>query len=478
MPLYLGLDCGVQSLRAIVIEVEGVHRRTVFQHALNFDRDLSVYGTTAGVCHGSDPGDTHASPIMWADALDRMMALLATTAEVDVHQIGAISGSAQQHATVYLNRHARDAWRSFDHTRPLAPQLVGAFSRLESPVWLDASVSEQIRDCHDRNPGAYAATTRIHTVGSFLASLLVGGDAPIDFGDGSGTGLMDLSAGDWSPAALDATAPGLRMRLPDLRPSSTIAGPLAAYWRDRYSMPAASVVVWCGDRPSTLIGTGVVTEGTLAVSLGTSDTVVASTREPRPGSSHVFASPTGAFASMVRFHNGSLAREFIRCEHGLDWSAFWRRFDETPAGNDGAFMLPWLEDELTPQVRYRGIRRFGFGAGHPARDVRAIVEAQMMAMANHAAEIAAAPIVRIVATGDGTIAQAMLQIIADTCAARSASWNAAVRPAWARRCAPITRIGCIKVSRSSGQAWCAGSPTHWRSSRWTQFRPTSRSMRS
>ena len=252
MSLYLGFDCGTQSLSAIVIELDGDRRRVVFEHSLDFDREFPAYGTTAGVRRGDDPRDVCASPIMWAEALDRMMTILAISADVDVHQIRAISGSAHQHAVVYLNRHAREMCRSFDHSRPLAPQLAGAFSRQDSPVRTDANLSDQIRDCYDRHPGAYAATTRIHTVASFLASLLVGGDAPVDLGEASGTHLLDLGEGDWSPVGLDATAPGLRMRLPDVRPSSTIAGTLAPYWRARYSLPAASVVVWCGNTPSTL----------------------------------------------------------------------------------------------------------------------------------------------------------------------------------------------------------------------------------
>ena len=46
----------------------------------------------------------YAPPAMWADALDRMLARLAQSAEVDVDNIRAISGSAQQHGSVYLNR--------------------------------------------------------------------------------------------------------------------------------------------------------------------------------------------------------------------------------------------------------------------------------------------------------------------------------------------------------------------------------------
>jgi len=413
LPLYLGLDCGIDTLTAIVIEGEGPRRSPVFEHVLNFDRDLPIYGTTAGVRHGGDPADAHASAIMWADALDGMMAILAVSAEVDLHQLRGISGSARPHASVYLNRFARDTFRSFDHTLPLARQLVGAFSRHDSPVSIEASVRDQIRDFHDQQPGVYAATTRIHTVASFLASLLVGGDAPIDFSDGSGTGLMDLAAGDWSTAALEATAPGLRMRLPEVRPSSTIAGALAAYWQARYSLPAAAVVVWTADTPSTLIGAGAVTAGTVAISLGASDLVLACTREPRPGAAGVFALPTGGFASAVHFRNGSLARDFIRNSYGLDWPACSRLLEQTPAGNHGVFMLPWLEDGTTPPVRHSGIRRFGFGPGNPAMDVRAILEAQAMTMANHAAALSDVPSRRVVVMSDDPVERPVLQIIAD-----------------------------------------------------------------
>ena len=42
-------------------------------------------------------------------------------------------------------------------------------------------------------------------------------------------------------------------------------------------------------------------------------------REPAGQSSHVFRSPTGDFMNLVCFRNGSLAREWVRIEHGLDW---------------------------------------------------------------------------------------------------------------------------------------------------------------
>ena len=221
MSLYLGIDCGTQSLTAIVIEIDGGTRRVVFNQSINYDRELPEYGTSGGVVYGID-GHVHAPPAMWADALDRMMARIARAAEIDVENIRAIAGSAQQHGSVYLNRRAADVWRGVDPLLPLAPQLQGMFSRDRSPVWMDATTAAQCREidaalggpdrmkaltgspaCErftgpqirrffQQQPDAYHQTARVHLVSSFLASLLTGGDAPIDPCDGSGMNLMEI----------------------------------------------------------------------------------------------------------------------------------------------------------------------------------------------------------------------------------------------------------------------------------------------
>jgi xylulokinase len=444
--LYLGLDASTQSLTAIVIEVAGDTRRIVFQQTLNFDRDLPAYGTTAGVRRGATPDVVFASPVMWAEALDRVMGLLASAADVDVGDIRAIAGAAQQHGSVYLNTTATATLSALDPAAPLAPQLRMMFSRGVAPVWLDASTTRQCREldaalggpaamrrltgspaterftaaqirkfCQDE-PAAYRATARVHLVSSYCASLLLGAEAPLDPGDASGMNLMDLRAGEWAAAALDATAPGLGAKLPAIRPSSQIIGTLGSYWQRRYALPPAALVNWTGDNPSSLVGTGGVRPGVLAVSLGTSDTVFACTAEPGAGASHVFRAPTGAFMNLVCFRNGSLAREWMRFDHRLDWNAFAHLLHERP-GNDGSVMLPWLEAEITPAVAHPGLRRFGFDRSDAGRNVRGLVEGQMMAMANHAAGVTPGPIDRIIATGGAAANRAILQVMAHVFAA-------------------------------------------------------------
>ena len=168
---------------------------------------------------------------------------------------------------------------------------------------------------------------------------------------------------------------------------------------------------WTGDNPSSLIGTGIIHDRVVAVSLGTSDTVFALTTEPAGQSSHVFRSPTGDFMSLVCFRNGSLARDWVRTEYGLDWDAVAAVLEKQP-GNDGWLMLPWLEAEITPRVAHAGLRRFGFDRVDAERNVRGLIEGQMMAIANHAAAVSRT-IDRVIATGGAAVNRAILQVMAN-----------------------------------------------------------------
>jgi len=467
MPLYLGFDSSTQSLSAIVIAVDGGVRRVVFEDSLAFDQQFPEFGTHHGVLPSTDPSVAVSSPVLWAAALDAMMATVA--AAVDVSRIAAISGSAQQHGSVYLNASATAALAALDPARPLAQQVEPMLSRPVSPIWMDSSTGAecraiaaavggddtlarhtgsraferftgpQIRKFATHEPEAYARTDRIHLVSSFLASLLAGRHAPIDPGDGSGMNLMDLALSTWWDAATSATAPGLRAKLPELAPASSVVGPLASYWQVKHGFPAARVVVWSGDNPCSLIGTGLVREGRLAVSLGTSDTVFGLMQEPRvdtTGTGHVFGSPTGAYMGLTCFKNGSLAREHIRDEFHLSWPEFSRILAATPPGNGGRVFLPWYEPEITPDVPTAGVHRYGLQPGDRDGHVRGVIEAQMLSMAIHSAWMGVA-VDTIHATGGASANREILQVMADVFNAEvyqfevgnSASLGAALRAA-------------------------------------------------
>jgi xylulokinase len=423
--LYLGLDSSTQSLSAVLIAVADGRASVVWEYSLQFDAALPQFGTVHGVLPSDDPKVAVSSPQMWSDALDLMFAALASSGE-DLSRLRAICGSAQQHGSVYL---ASD----------------GSFSRPISPIWMDTSTTDECREITDAlggaaalaqrtgsraferftgpqirkfletDPHAYAETARVHLVSSFLASRLLGADAPLDPGDASGMNLMDLATRDWWPDAVEATAPGLVTRLPAIVSADTIIGTLAVSWRGRFGLPPAKLVVWTGDNPSSLIGTGLINEGRVAVSLGTSDTIFGLMRQPRVdpgGTGHVFGAPTGDYMGITVFTNGSLARERVRDDHGLDWAAFSHALRSTPPGNHGRLMLPWFVPEITPHVAVPGVRRIDLDPHDVAGNVRAVVEGQMMAMANHSAWMGVA-VREIHATGGASANTDILQVMAD-----------------------------------------------------------------
>jgi xylulokinase len=442
--LYLGLDASTQSLTAVVIDVESECRRVVLEHTVNFDTALAAYGTRHGVLPGSDPLIATSPPLMWAEALDLTMAELSRSG-LELRAVRAIAGSAQQHGSVYLARGAGDRLAVLDPRRPLGGQLRDLFSRAVSPIWMDSSTGRecaeitaavggperlaaltgsraferftaaQIRKFARDAPDAYARTERVHLVSSFMASLLAGRHAPVDPGDASGTNLMNIRTSDWAPEAVRATAAQLESRLPEISVPSGVVSPLSSYWRERYGFPAAGVVAWSGDNPSSLVGAGLVEEGRVAVSLGTSDTIFGFIREPRvdpSGIGHVFASPTGGYMGLTCFKNGSLARERVRDDYGLDWAQFADALRQTPAGNRGGLMLPWFEPEITPPIVTPGVRRLDLDPADAAANVRAVVEGQMMAMAHHSRWMGV-EVHTMVATGGAAVNREILQVMAD-----------------------------------------------------------------
>ncbi len=78
MPLYLGLDSSTQSLSAIVLEMDADHRRVVFEDSLSFDERFPRVRHGPRRHQGADPAVAVSSPLMWVEALDAMMARVAS----------------------------------------------------------------------------------------------------------------------------------------------------------------------------------------------------------------------------------------------------------------------------------------------------------------------------------------------------------------------------------------------------------------
>jgi xylulokinase len=447
MGLYLGLDSSTQSLSAMVIDTEA--GRVVLDQSVNFGKALPEYGSPSGFLPHEDPRIKHADPLMWVAALDLLLGNLKA-AGVDLGKIKGLSGAGQQHGSVYLNQRLDDA-PAWEPSQDLVGQVRPLLSRATSPIWMDSSTSEQcraiadavggdarvvsltgsraverftgpqIRAFYERDAPGYETTREIHLVSSFFASILIGKTAPIDQGDGAGMNLMELARGDWSAELLTATAPGLAERLPKVVPSRTVVGELSSYFVRKYGFaPGTPVVAFTGDNPSSLVGMGATEPGTAVVSMGTSDTVFAAMRQPLTdprGFGHVFGNPAGGFMCLICFANGSLAREKVAERGGLSWDAFERAIlEETAAGNQGNWLLPFFIPEMTPKVLSPKVELFGterfMAWQEPAALARAIVEAQALSMQRHSDWIGEQPkVIRV--TGGASRNRGIRQVLAD-----------------------------------------------------------------
>jgi xylulokinase len=210
--------------------------------------------------------------------------------------------------------------------------------------------------------------------------------------------------------------------------------------------------VWSGDNPCSLIGTGLVEDGLIAVSLGTSDTVFGHMNHPRHDpalTGHVFGAPTGAYMGLTCFRNGSLARERIRDRFGLDWNGFATALRAAPPGNRGGVLLPWFEPEITPSVAQGGERTFGISPEDGPGVVRGLVEAQMLSARRHSTWIA--PRVEAVfATGGATMNRAILQVMADVFGAEVCLFDVTNSAALG---AALRAYHADAVSRDEGASW-------------------------
>ena len=406
--LTLGIDSSTQGVKAVAWDVGA--QKVVFSASVNYGKDLPQYGSPDGFLPNDDVLVRHADPRMWVEGLELVLRRLQESG-CPMDQIVAIGGDAQQHASVYLE--------SLD---PLV------FSRSTSPIWMDSSTwaecaaldakfgarlqadtgspaierfaGPQIMKFAKEDPEGYAKTKRIHLLSSFLVSYLVGEDMPIDAGDGAGMNLLNLKTGEWDAEICEAVAPELVAKLPKIvgggedgrrkTEDASDAKPLAERFAKFGLRPGIPVVPFTGDNPASLVGCFAEKPGTAVISLGTSDVFFAAmeTFHTDPdGYGHVFGNPMGGFMSLSCFKNGSLARDRVRRELGVDWTFFdefaWsnQAIEQSEQSNNSPRAFPYFESEITPKHDATGIEaNFDWAAADAATKVRAIVEGQVANM--------------------------------------------------------------------------------------------------
>lgn len=309
LPYVLGLDSSTQSLSAVVVDRRNAQVVKAVSVAYKNDPRLTGFGVDPELMllPPRNPGEADQPPLLFLASLEALFADLKA-AGVDLGLIGLVNVSAQQHGQVYLSAGFLEALAELKAAkgtdRPLAKVLAGAFSHGRAPIWktsdtaAEADVLRQAvggsrgmitktgsdsplrftgavaRKVFTKEPGVWDATVRLHMLSSFLPAVLTGNpDVPADWGNASGTSLMDYQKKVWDDGLLAAAAKGLaggadalKAKLTPVVSPLTLAGTVAPWFGKKFGFSAeARVLIGSGDNPQTKV----LVQGDL-LSLGTS----------------------------------------------------------------------------------------------------------------------------------------------------------------------------------------------------------------
>jgi xylulokinase len=348
--IYLGIDCGTQSTKTIALDAGS--GRIIASAAQSYE-----------VIPGLPAGHMEQDPAIWVAALDATVQTVLEALGPRRGEIRGIGVSGQQHGFVPLDRSGnviRPAKLWCDSSTTEECDLIrahfGGASALIARIGLDmlpGFTAPKILWLKRREPENFAKLATVLLPHDYLNFYLTG-NIRMEFGDASGTALMEVRTRTWSRDLLDFIDPSLHDKMPELCSSREPAGELKAELRRRWNLPAEVVVsAGGGDNMMGAIGTSNVEPGRVTASLGTSGTLYAYSEEPAVdprGEIAGFCDSTDAWLPLVCTMNVTVATEAARHLFGWSHAQAEEEIRRVPAGSDGLLFLPYLQGERTPNL--------------------------------------------------------------------------------------------------------------------------------
>lgn len=443
--LIIGIDSGTQSTKALVVDARN-------------GRVLGEGSAPHEMIAKLPPGAKEQDPEIWMDAMVQSVQEAMKVARASGDEVVAMGVSGQQHGFVPLDKGGRvirpaKLWCDTTTTEEcelLTEALGGPKATLKKTgnAMLPGFTAPKILWMKRHEPKKFAKLATVLLPHDYLNFRLTG-NRFMEFGDASGTALMDVRNRRWSEGAVAAIDADLMGKLPTLSSSDGSPGCLTADAAARLGL-GASVLVSAGggDNMMGAIGTGNTRPGVVTASFGTSGTIYACS--PRPvvdpkGEIAAFCDSTNRWLPLLCTMNVTVATEMVRQDFDLDHAAFERLAMKAPAGCEGLVLLPYLEGERTPNVPdgtgvFFGVRPATFTAPHFAR---ATMEGVTLGMNYGLKRLATLGVTtnQVRATGGGAKSKLWRQIMADVFqaevvtlkVAEGAAYGAALQAIWCWR---------------------------------------------
>lgn len=348
MSLFLGIDSGTQSTKAVVLDLE---TRKVIAEAR----------APHSLIEGLPVGHMEQHPQGWTAALDRVIEEVC--AKIDRQRIRGIGVSGQQHGFVPLDEKGEvirpaKLWCDTSTTAEcalLTKKIGGEKAALKKGglLFLPGFTAPKIFWLKRHETANYRRLRHVLLPHDYLNFYLTG-NYFMEFGDASGTALMDVRKRIWSREICEAIDKQLLEFLPPLSPSQEAAGTLRPALAQKYGL-SENVVVSAGggDNMMGAIGTGNVQPGVVSASFGTSGTIYAYSKNPTvdpTGEIAAFCSSSGGWLPLLCTMNVTTVTEQVRGLFAYDHAALDAAVTSVPAGAGGLVLLPYLAGERTPNV--------------------------------------------------------------------------------------------------------------------------------
>ena len=180
------------------------------------------------------------------------------------------------------------------------------------------------------------------------------GEAVMEYGDASGTGLLNVRERVWREDLIRSVDPGLLDKLPRLIGPDETAGRITAEAAAATGLPEGiPVSSGGGDNMMGALGTGTVSDGVITMSMGTSGTLFGYSDKPiidPEGILAAFCSSSGGWLPLLCTMNCTVATELTRDLFGLDVKEIDAAGARAPAGAEGVCMLPFFNGERVPNL--------------------------------------------------------------------------------------------------------------------------------
>lgn len=358
MAYYLGIDVGTSGTKALIMDARG-----------------GVLATATGdhTVQSPRPGYSEQDPEQWWAATVKATRAAVKKARIDGRQIAGIGFSGQMHGLVCLDKAGKvirpaiiwNDQRTAEQCEFITRKAGGAgkLIALCGNVAMTSFTLTKLLWVMQHEPRHYARLAHVLLPKDYIRYRLTGEYAG-DVSDMSGTMMLDQRTRDWSKPMLDLFGID-RAILPPVYESHEVTGKVTAAVARQLGIAAgAAVVGGGGDQPVGAVGNGIVAEGLVSATLGTSGVVFVHSKkyvtDPQGRVQTFCASVAGEYClfgcvlaagGSFQWLRNTLGAEEVRQarRQKVDpYELLTAQAQKAPLGCEGLFWLPYLTGERTP----------------------------------------------------------------------------------------------------------------------------------